>query len=205
MWANNQYININNYLSNVLLFKFDFGFIHKFTFDNNKIGCQFESNKMADLNFYCQSTLQNYFFMLLIASTAILLWIFSIIVNKSKKLNILWSRMQELLYWKKDNNKISQTRQHFIEWFVINLMIMFILINILNDVLDFLKHIYLSLLSLVFIVVAWIYLYKTHFRIFQLIFIIEMEPVYSNIASSKLFQRQDLFHNLYSLPYLWYY
>ena len=113
LWVNSQYLSINDYLSNVLFFKFDFGFIHKFTFENNRIGCTFDSNKMADLNFYCQSTLQNYFFMLLIASASMLLWMFFIIVYKSQKLNILLLKIQKILQRKKSNTVTFFMQVHF--------------------------------------------------------------------------------------------
>ena len=52
-------------LSNILFIKFDFGFIHQITFDNKYIWWNAESSRMAELQFYCQSTVQNYFFLFL--------------------------------------------------------------------------------------------------------------------------------------------
>ena len=75
LWIDSPYSSINDFLTNILFIKFDIGFIHEFTFVNTKIKYEDESNRMTDIKFYCQSTIQNYFFLLLIALLSVILWV----------------------------------------------------------------------------------------------------------------------------------
>ena len=48
-------------LSKILFVKFDFGFLHQFAFARNIIWCEAKFERMIELQFFCQSTAQNYF------------------------------------------------------------------------------------------------------------------------------------------------
>ena len=188
LWTNKSYTSINNFLSNILFIKFDFGFIQKFTFDSTMMGWDSKSDKMSELQFYCHSTFQNYFFLILLISTSTIIWTLIILIFKRKRVDSFLIKMQSMHLFKNSNNANHQNYQHFMEWFILNLMMMFILISIADDFVDFLNHIFLSFLTLILIIIAWIYLYITQFRVFKLCFIKEMEPEYWEIGNSKLFK-----------------
>ena len=48
-------------LSNILFIKFDFGFLHQLAFKRNIIWWEAKFERMIEIQFYCQSTAQNYF------------------------------------------------------------------------------------------------------------------------------------------------
>ena len=188
LWDDKSYINIKDFLSNILFIKFDFGFIHKLTFENTMIGWDSESNKMSKLQFYCHSTFQNYFFFLVIMTAATIIWTLVKFIIKIKRVDKFLIKMQNIHLFQIKNYVRLQNYQHFLEWFILNLMIMFILINIVDDEVNFLNHIFLSFITIIFITAGCFYLYKTHFKIFQFWFIKEMEPEYCKVEDSTLFK-----------------
>ena len=73
----NPYVdeNFKDYSINILYIKFDFGFLHSILFDNSNLRWENESDRMADLEFYCQSIVQNYFFLFTLSIIIFVLYI----------------------------------------------------------------------------------------------------------------------------------
>ena len=56
--SNTDDSGLKDFLVNILFIKFDFGFMYKLLFSSENSLCETESDKMADLQFYCKSTIQ---------------------------------------------------------------------------------------------------------------------------------------------------
>ena len=78
--------------------------------------------------------------------------------------------------------------KHIVEWVFINIICMFAMISITNDVINLVEYFVTSSLSLIMILVFLVYLYKTKFEMFSLKFIIEMEIEYRLTCESSLFK-----------------
>ena len=111
------------------------------------------------------------------------------LVFKIQKVDLCYNKVSKYRIWKLISERIQKISKHFIEWFIIHMISMFFFISIVNDAVDFMKHIILSLCSLIFIVAASIYLYKTRFRIFNFAYIKEMEKEYNGIGDFTLSKR----------------
>ena len=157
-------------------------------FSNENSLCETESDKMADLQFYCQTTIQNYLFLLVAILIWFISWKFWIWILKWQRIKMLAIYAQNFKFYVKFNT-IRSNFQQFIEWFWINWVLMFIILNLTNDFINFTKHLLMSLLSLLLIILFWFYLIKTHFKILQFQYLKEIEPEYRSISDSILFKR----------------
>ena len=118
------------------IFKFDFGFldplhIRDFLFWN------IESTEMANIQFYCQSTILNYFYLLFIIFLTVLFMILLKVASNK------FRRADKIYIWivgKIDRQKIF--------WALIYLYLPFIWVNILSDIINFYNHTLYSLISL---------------------------------------------------------
>ena len=176
-------------LSNILFIKFDFGFIHQITFDNKYIWWNAESSRMAELQFYCQSTVQNYFFVLMFLLSAFI--VLYIIKHFSKWQNFIEIHLQDIsntIWIFRKNQQNTNLPKHAAEWMFINIMWMFVTISIINDTIALTDNVVTSLLSLTIVFVFAVYLYKTRFKIFRLKFITEMEVEYRYVHETNLFK-----------------
>ena len=63
--------------------------------------------------------------------------------------------------------------KHIVEWVFINIICMFAMISITNDVINLVEYFVTSSLSLAMILLFLVYLYRTKFKMFSLKFIIE--------------------------------
>ena len=182
--------NLKNFFSNILFIKFDFGFLHNLTFENKHIGCKIEIDKLTDLQFYCQSTVQNYFFLVLLSSMFLFWWVWLIELYKFQKFKAFFDSI------KLDASKIICTLQtklynpkHFIKWCWVHLLSQFILINVSYDILNMYDHMICSFVTYIGLIWILVYLWYTRFEILSLKFIKEMEPEYEQIdinASLKM-------------------
>ena len=127
---------LHELLSNILFIKFDFGFIHQITFDNKYIWWNAESIRMAELQFYCHSTVQNYFFVLMfLLSVFIVLYI---IKHFSKWQNFIEIHIQNISnsFWIFSTNQHNTNlSQHIAEWMLINIVCIFAAVSITNDII----------------------------------------------------------------------
>ena len=117
------------------IFKFDLGFIDYFNI-KEMLFCKLESVKMAELQFYCQSTVLNYF--MLLAIILIFIWIVIGFKYVSRKLNCA-SKWYTFI--------ISKLKTQTIAWIIIHIFWPFLWINLLSDGFNFSSHLNLSLLS----------------------------------------------------------
>ena len=178
-------------LSNILFVKFDFGFLHQFAFARNIIWCEAKFERMIELQFFCQSTAQNYFFIVLVWLLSVLFW------SLLRKHLFRWTLFIADLYVKVQNFicifwKFSQPNadypKHIAEWMFINIFSMFAIISLTNDVINLDEYFITSSLSLIMILVFLVYLYRTKFEMFSLKFITEMEIEYQLIYENNLFK-----------------
>ena len=180
---------LHELLSNILFIKFDFGFIHQFTFNTEYIWWNAESNRIVELQFYCQSTVQNYFFVLIFMSFVfVLLYITKHIDKWQKFITNKFIKMLDAIWIFKTNQQNINLPKHFAEWIFINIMWMFATISIINDIITFTDNVVTSLLSLAMASVFAMYLYRTKFKMFSLQFITEMEVEYRLVHENNLFK-----------------
>ena len=119
LWINNTDGSINNFLYDILFIKFDFGFLHQFTFQNKMIGCETESKIMQDMQFYCQSTIQNYFFLITIFLAIFIIWVILNIIFKKQNIENFLLKIKEYKLWKINTKVKTDLSKHFIEWFIV--------------------------------------------------------------------------------------
>ena len=174
--------NLKNFFSNILFIKFDFGFLHNLTFENKHIGCKIEIDKLADLQFYCQSTVQNYFFLVLLSSMFLFWWVWLIELYKFEKFKAFFESL------KLDTSKIICTLQtninnpkHVVKWCWVHLLSQFVLISVTYDILNMYDHMICSFVTYIGLIWLLVYLWYTRFEILSLKFIKEMEPEYEQI------------------------
>ena len=88
--------NIDDFLSNFLSIKFDFGFMDSFLSHRKILHWVAESEKMENLKFYCQSTIQNYFILIIIIFF-ILVWYIAYeklkVISKLKECFVLFKEI----------------------------------------------------------------------------------------------------------------
>ena len=140
-------------------FKLDFGFldqlhIREYLFWN--IG----SDEMTEIQFYWQSTLLNYFYLILI----ILVLIGLLFLTNKILINI---KLIAKIY----NHIGTKLNRHRIAWMLIYIFSPFLIINLLSDALNASNHIISSLTSFVGISVAIIFLMIKYQEIFTVAFL----------------------------------
>ena len=141
------------------IFKFDFGFIDYLNI-RQMLFCKLGSVKMAELQFYCQSTVLNYFLLL----TVILIFIWIVIGFKyaSIKLNCA-SKWYTFI--------ISKLKTQTIAWIIIHIFCPFLWINLLSDGFNLNIHMTLSLLSFLLWIMFVIFLIIKLPSVFSLEFV----------------------------------
>ena len=157
--SSNQNKNLMRLITWMQIFKFDFGFIDYFNI-RHMLFCKLGTDKMAELQFYCQSTVLNYFMLLVII--LIILWIVFALKSASQRLNCA-SKWYKFII---DNLKI----QH-IAWISIHVFWPFLWINLISDALNLSSHYILSLLSYLLFVICIIILRLKMPSVFTLEFV----------------------------------
>ena len=142
--------------------KYDFGFLNIPKF-NKLLGWNTDS-KLIQMNFYCQTTLLNYFYL-------ILFWVILFAVLKLIKIK---SQSSELF------KSILNTIEHRISkediaWIFIHLLLTFILINIAFEVITIERHLYLSFASFTLIFILIVILVSWHPEIITWSFILSID------------------------------
>ena len=134
----NQNKNLMRLITWMQIFKLDFGFIDYFNI-REMLFCKLGADKMAELQFYCQSTVLNYFMLLIIILS--FLWIVFTLKFGSQRLNCAskWC-----------NFIISKLKIQHIAWISIHVFWPFLWINLISDALNSSNHLRLSLLSFLF-------------------------------------------------------
>ena len=132
-YSSNQ--NLQRFASWFLFSKLDFGFISYFVV-SKVFNCNFEYERMAETQYYWQSTFLNYFSLLSAAVFFILLLVI---------LRYLMKKIECLSYVYNFFNVIVCKQN--IGWIFIHLQFRFILINVIYDALSIRNHIVFSLIS----------------------------------------------------------
>ena len=152
------------------IFKFDFGFIDYFNI-RQMLFCKLGTAKMAELQFYCQSTILNYF--MLLAIILIFIWIIVGFKYASRKLNCK-SKGYTFI--------ISKLKVQTIAWIIIHIFWPFLWINLISDGFNLSSHLNLSLLSF------WLFAICVILMIIKLPSVLSLEFVKSiDCHESKLF------------------
>ena len=124
----NQNTNLRKLISLIQIFKFDFGFIDFFNI-RNMLFCKLGTDKMVNLNFYCQSTILNYFMLIIIV--IISFWTIISLKYASQRLKYA------LKLYKLIESKI--TTQNIV-WLLIHLFLPFLWINLVSDAINSSSH-----------------------------------------------------------------
>ena len=143
----------------VQTFKFDFGFLDQIHL-REFLYCSIGSDKMMEVQFYWQSTLLNYFYLLSIWSIIICLLL---IINKFSK-NIAFMFKIHMCI----NSKLNRYK---IAWILIHIFFPFLLINLLSDALNASNHVISSLTSFVVLLFSCILLMIKYQNILSLAFV----------------------------------
>ena len=157
--SSNQNKNLTRLITWMQIFKFDFGFIDYFNI-RHMLFCKLGTDKMAELQFYCQSTVLNYFMLLVII--LVFLWIVFALKFASRRIDCA-SKWYKFMI---DNLKI----QH-IAWISIHVFWPFLWINLISDALNLSSHFILSLLSLLLFAICIIILVLKMPSVFTLEFV----------------------------------
>ena len=142
--------------------KYDFGFL-SITKINKLLGWNADS-KLIQMNFYCQTTWLNYFYLILF--WVILFVIVKLIKIKSNSSELFKSLLSTIEY------RISKED---IAWIFIHLLLTFILINIAFEVITINRHLHLSLISFTLIFILIIVLVSWHPEIITWSFILSID------------------------------
>ena len=138
------------------IFKFDLGFLdilhmRDFLFWN------IESTEMANIQFYCQSTILNYFYLIFIIFLTVLFMMFlKVTSNKFRRAYIIYLCI------------VSKIDRQKIFWILIYLFLPFIWVNLLSDIINFYDHTFYSLTSLTAFSIAIIFLMIRYPEVFTL-------------------------------------
>ena len=124
----NQNTNLMKLISFIQIFKFDFGFIDYFNI-RNMLSCKLGTDKMVDLNFYCQSTILNFFMLIIII--LISFWIVVVLKYASQRLKYVL-KLYKLV--------ASKIKPQNIAWLIIHLFLPFLLINLVSDAINSSSH-----------------------------------------------------------------
>ena len=120
----NKNTNLVKLISLIQIFKFDFGFIDYFNI-RRFLFCKLGTDKMADLNFYCQSTILNYLMLIIIILISLLTAI--ILKDFSRKRKCILNFYQFI------GSKINQQN---IAWILIHVFLPFLWINLISDAIN---------------------------------------------------------------------
>ena len=123
-----QNMNLMELVSFIQIFKFDFGFIDYFNL-RKMLFCKLGTDKMVDLNFYCQSTILNYFMLIIII--LISFWIAVAFKYVSQRLKYV------LNFYQLISSKIDKQN---IAWLLIHIFLPFLLINLISDATNSSSH-----------------------------------------------------------------
>ena len=156
-------VNLKVFASWFQISKFDLRFltIPRLT---DLMGWKIESERMASIQFYCQTTFLNYLNLLMIA----ILILFTILLLK-----LLSNRWKASLYLLEFiNKKINKNKMW---WIFIHWLLSLTLINLVNDIANVSKHALHSFISLIIFALIFIYLLVSKSRIFSLKFLSEID------------------------------
>ena len=162
--------NLIKLVSWVQIFKLDFGFLDILNI-RDLLSCKIESDIMAEINFYCQSTLLNYFYLLLILIVISWWLIFlKIFANKLMIASKIYSAIR--IKCKKEN----------ITWVLIHLFLSFLWINILSEALSISNHVVSSMVLFALLFILILLMLKYPF-VFSLSFLKSVEQSNSSILT----------------------
>ena len=140
------------------IFKFDFGFLDPLRM-RDFLFWNIESNEMANVQFYCQSTILNYFYLLIIIFLIVLfLMLLKVASNKFRRVDKIYLCI------------ISKIDKQKICFILIYLFLSFIWVNLLSDIINFHYHTVYSLTSLTAFSIAIIFLMIRYPEVFTLDF-----------------------------------
>ena len=123
-----QNTNLVKLISLIQIFKFDFGFIDYFNI-RKLLLCKLGTDKMVNLNFYCQSTILNYSMLIIIV--LILFWTIFLLKCASQRLKYV------LMLFKLVASKINNQN---IAWLLIHIFLPFLWINLISDAINSSSH-----------------------------------------------------------------
>ena len=155
-YRNNNLVRLITWIQ---IFKFDFGFIDYFNI-RQVLFCKLGTNKMAEFQFYCQSTVMNYFMLFVII--LVFIWIIIGFKYVSRKLNYT-SKWYTFI--------ISILKVQNIAWILIHIFFPFLWINLISDGLNLNSHLTLSLISFLLFVIFVILLMIKLPSVFSLEFV----------------------------------
>ena len=163
--APNPNLDLVNFASWFQFAKFDFGVLNKFDV-MMFIKCSSEPSKMTSVQFYCQTTILNYFsFLVIISLVALLILVFKHYSHKYDwKLKVYTVSVKII-------NKIS------VLWMLIHTMLPFIWINITSELLEINKNSILSLILLCLIILILLLLIFKKREIFAIKTIYEIDSL----------------------------
>ena len=124
----NQNTNLMELISLIQIFKFDFGFIDYFNI-RKMLFCKPGTDKMVDLHLYCQSTILNFFMLIIII--LISFWTAVALKHASLKLKYVL-KLYKLIASIITNQNIA--------WLVIHIFLPFLWINLASDAINSSSH-----------------------------------------------------------------
>ena len=156
-------VNLKTFTSWFQVSKFDLRFL---TIPRliDLMGWKFESERMASIQFYCQTTFLNYFNLLMI----VILILFTIFLLK-----LLSNRWKVSLYILKLINK--RMNENKIWWIFIHWLLSLTLINLVNDITNLSKHALYSFISLIIFALIFIYLLVSKPSVLSLRFLAKID------------------------------
>ena len=171
------------------IFKLDFGFLDQFHI-RYLLFCQVGSDEMSKIQFYWQSTILNYFYLIIIL--LVLAWWLQILKKTSLRLKI--TEIVLSFIQNKSNENIS--------WIVWHLFSSFLWVNLLSDALNIYNHTILSLISLFLFLVIIIFILIKYPKVITLSFIKKIDhsrspilalfTILKSICNAFLFHFRDL-------------
>ena len=178
---------LREFLTNILYIKFDFGFIRGLMLSKEKLWWSLPNDQMVNMQFYCQSTIQNYVIPLVFI-IIIILWLICILKVKflSKIFDKVKNAAQKVTNFRNNRHTNQAKPEHIIEWWGVHLFFKFTSISIISDIVNLVDHPFLSFCSILLIIIFWAYLFKTKFEILKISFIKEMEQEYSDVDKDSL-------------------
>ena len=145
------------------IFKFDFGFLDQLHM-RDLLFWNIESTEMTSIHFYCQSTILNYFYLLIIIFlTVLFLMLLKFASNKFRTSDKIYLCI------------VSKIDRQKIFWIFIYLFLPFIWVNLLSDIINIHDHILYSLTSLTAFSIAIIFLMIRYPEFFTLNFMKNIE------------------------------
>ena len=183
--------SFKDFSTNVMFINFNFSFLQSFTFSSKHIWWDDNNDQMANLHFYCQSTVQNYFFVLF---SVLVLIIITCIYQYFTKFEVLKDFCESiqltLIRFKFLNLQIQRNQIYIFKLCWFHLIFQFLFISIASDIINFIFYRdALSIFSIIIILLVAICLWRTNPKIFSFDFIIETDlelDWYSHTCSNKL-------------------